>query len=150
MFNDSVAHNVSLWDPRENQERVHSACGRAYCADFIEALPRAYDTMVGDRGINLSVGQRQRIAIARELYRDPEILIFDEATSALDTESEQFIQKSIEEIKGTKTMILIAHRLSTIKNADYIYVLDYGKVIAKGKPKEIQNNKRVLEAYLGE
>ena len=98
--------------------------------------------MVGDRGINLSVGQRQRIAIARELYRDPEILIFDEATSALDTESEQFIQKSIEEIKGTKTMILIAHRLSTIKNADYIYVLDHGFVVEEGKFDELYENQQ--------
>ena len=116
---------------------MRSVCERAYCTDFIEALPGGYDTVVGDRGINLSVGQRQRISIARELYREPEILIFDEATSALDTESEKYVQQSIDDIKGEKTLILIAHRLSTIRNADYIYVLDKGRVVEEGRFNEL-------------
>lgn len=135
MFRDTIASNISFWDDRNGEavtSKVVARCAQAFCRDFIERLPQQYETNVGDRGINLSVGQRQRIAIARELYREPELLIFDEATSALDTESEQFIQKSIEAVKGTKTMILIAHRLSTIKNADYIYVLDHGQVVEEG------------------
>lgn len=143
MFRDTIANNISFWDdlPKEAViSKVVAQCARAFCRDFIERLPEKYESNVGDRGINLSVGQRQRVSIARELYRDPEILIFDEATSALDTESEQFIQKSIETVKGTKTMILIAHRLSTIKNADYIYVLDQGKVAEEGTFQELYSN----------
>lgn len=143
IFNDSILNNVSFWDPTPKEEvnvRVERACLMAQCKEFIEKLPQKYDTPVGDRGINLSVGQRQRISIARELYRDPEILIFDEATSALDSESEQAIQKSIEALKGSKTMILIAHRLSTIKNADRIYVIDQGRVAEQGTFQELYEN----------
>lgn len=143
MFRDTIANNISFWDELADEavtSKVVAQCARAFCHDFIERLPAQYESNVGDRGINLSVGQRQRIAIARELYRDPEILIFDEATSALDTESEQFIQKSIEAVKGTKTMVLIAHRLSTIKNADYIYVLDQGRVVEEGSFPDLYNN----------
>lgn len=145
MFRDTIINNISFWDklPKEQAlSKVVSQCVRAFCRDFIERLPDTYETNVGDRGINVSVGQRQRIAIARELYRDPEILIFDEATSALDSESEQYIQKSIEALKGSKTMILIAHRLSTIKNADYIYVLDQGQVIEEGTFDDLYGNQQ--------
>ena len=96
---------------------------------------------MGDRGIRLSVGQRQRIAIARELFRNSQILILDEATSALDTESENFIKKNIEDLKGNKTIIMIAHRLSTVKKADYIYVLEKGKIVEEGTFNELFVNK---------
>jgi subfamily B ATP-binding cassette protein MsbA len=134
MFNDTIAANVSFWDDRAPvgvRERVRAALHRASC-DFLDQLPSAEDTQVGDRGVNLSVGQRQRIAIARELYRDPDILIFDEATSALDSESEQAIQRSMEAMRGTKTMMIIAHRLSTIRHADHIVVIDDGRVAEEG------------------
>lgn len=135
MFADTILANVSLWDPAPPAEvlsRVRAACAQAECRAFVEALPAQYATHVGDRGINLSVGQRQRIAIARELYANPDIMIFDEATSALDTESERTIQQSIEALKGSKTLVLIAHRLSTIRSADYIYAIDAGRVIEEG------------------
>ena len=144
MFNGTIADNISFWDDRPKEDvmrRVEEQCRKAYCTDFIERLPFRYDTMVGDRGINLSVGQRQRVAIARELYRGPDIIVFDEATSALDTESEQYIQKSLDAIKGTKTIILIAHRLSTIKNADYLYVIDQGHVLEEGTFKNLYENR---------
>jgi subfamily B ATP-binding cassette protein MsbA len=100
-------------------------------------MPKGYQTTIGDRGVRVSGGQRQRLSIARELYKDPEFLILDEATSALDTESEQEIQKSIDGLKGKMTVVIIAHRLSTIKNADYIYVLDQGEVIEEGSYEEL-------------
>jgi subfamily B ATP-binding cassette protein MsbA len=136
LFNDTVANNICLWtgDPREpaTAERVRSAARRAHCDQFIQGLPDRYDTVIGDRGTKLSGGQRQRIAIARELFKNPELLILDEATSSLDSESEIAIQRSIEELKGTLTVILIAHRLSTLRNADSIYVLADGRIVEHG------------------
>ena len=134
MFRDTILANVIGDAPMtaETLDRVRAVCAQAQCRAFIEALPQQYATDVGDRGMQLSGGQRQRIAIARELYRDPDILIFDEATSALDTESERLIQQSIESLQGSKTLILITHRLSTIRNADIIYVIDAGRVHEAG------------------
>lgn len=136
VFDDSVANNISLWECDANQAdcraRVEDAARRAYCDDYIRAMDGGYDALIGDRGVMLSGGQRQRLAIARELFKNPRLLILDEATSALDSESERFIQRSIDELKGTMTVVIIAHRLSTIKNADYIYVLDKGAVIEHG------------------
>jgi ABC-type multidrug transport system fused ATPase/permease subunit len=139
MFHDTIANNISFFDEEVSEAKLHEVGCQASCHEFIAALPNGYETVVGDRGINLSVGQRQRIAIARELYRDPEILLFDEATSALDTESELCIQRSIELLKGKKTMMVIAHRLSTIKEADYIYVIDGGSVLEEGTFEELYN-----------
>ena len=109
--------------------------------DFIDSLEAGLDTVVGDRGILLSGGQKQRIFIARELFRNPNILILDEATSALDSESEKNIQDSIESLKGKITVIIIAHRLSTIKKVDNIYLLDKGKIIEKGSYDDLKNDK---------
>ncbi|MDZ7757198.1 ABC transporter ATP-binding protein [Rhodohalobacter sp.] len=137
VFDDSIANNINLWkgdyenDP-EVQRKVHEAAEKAYALDFIESLPNGFHTMVGDRGIRLSGGQRQRLFIARELFKDPNLLILDEATSALDSDSEKYIQQSIDNLKGSMTVVIIAHRLSTIKNSDKIYVLDEGKVIEHG------------------
>ena len=93
------------------------------CEKFIQKTTNGYNTIIGDKGIKLSGGQKQRIAIARELFRDPEIMIFDEATSSLDTKSENYIHQSISKLKGSRIIIIISHRLSTIKDCDYIYVL---------------------------
>jgi len=143
MFNDNIRNNISLWDrdAPDRDRRVELSAQKSYSDQFIAKLPAGYDSGLGDRGIKLSVGQRQRIAIARELYRNPQILIFDEATSALDTESENFIKRSIEDLKGNKTIIMIAHRLSTVKSADYIYVIDKGKVIEEGSFAALFENK---------
>lgn len=130
MFNDSIANNVAFWSPTDDTS-LRQRCAEASC-DFIERLPAKLATGVGDRGINLSVGQRQRIAIARELFRDPQILIFDEATSALDAEAEDVIRQHLERLAGQRTIVLIAHRLSTIRHADYLYVIDGGRVVEEG------------------
>ena len=142
VFDDSVANNISLWtgDFKKEEscwEKVMEAARKAHCEHFIQEMPKGYQTTIGDRGVRVSGGQRQRLSIARELFKDPELLILDEATSALDTESEQEIQKSIDELKGKMTVVIIAHRLSTIKNADYIYVLDQGKVIEEGSYEQL-------------
>jgi len=137
IFDDTLANNISLWTcDYENdvacRHRIEEAARRAYCLPFINEMSAGYQTIVGERGIKLSGGQRQRLSIARELFKNPKLLILDEATSSLDTESERYIQKSIEDLKGKMTVVAVAHRLSTIKNADYIYVLGKGRIIEEG------------------
>ncbi|REL38574.1 ABC transporter ATP-binding protein [Rhodohalobacter sp. SW132] len=152
VFDDTVANNINLWkgdyenDP-EVRERVCEAAEKAYALDFINELPDGFDTVVGDRGVRLSGGQRQRLFIARELFKMPNLLILDEATSALDSDSESFIQQSIDNLKGSMTVVIIAHRLSTIKNSDKIYVLDEGRVVEYGSYDEltVERNGRFRE-----
>ena len=133
IFNDSIHNNIALWDSDDSShDKVRAAARAAQVSGFIENLPDGYDTILGDNGINISGGQRQRISIARELYKDARLLIFDEATSALDTESETEVQRSIDALRGDKTIILIAHRLSTIRNCDTIFVLKDGSVVEQG------------------
>jgi ABC-type multidrug transport system fused ATPase/permease subunit len=145
VFDDTIANNISLWkgdyesDP-EHRERVEQAARDAYAHHFIEDLPNGYQTVVGDRGVRLSGGQRQRLFVARELFKQPNLLLLDEATSALDTESERYIQQSIDDLQGEVTVVIIAHRLSTIKNVDYIYVLDDGHVIEQGTYDELRGH----------
>ncbi len=138
VFDDTIANNISLWKDDygkdvESRNAIELAASQAFADNFIQELPSKYQTEVGDRGVRLSGGQRQRLFLARELYKHPSLLILDEATSALDSESEKYIQESIEALKGHATVVIIAHRLSTIKHADYIYVLDKGQIIEQGK-----------------
>ena len=106
---------------------------KAQLTEFIGSLPHGLGTLVGDRGVRLSGGQRQRIGIARALYHDPEILVLDEATSALDNDTEAAVMEAVENLQGTKTMIIIAHRLTTIRNVDVIYEVGDGKVVKRQK-----------------
>lgn len=145
VFDDTVGNNISLWKEDYNlnataREKIERSAKQAYADSFISELPHGYNTIVGDRGIRLSGGQKQRLFIARELYKNPKLLILDEATSALDSESEKFIQNSIDNLKGKMTVVIIAHRLSTIKNADKIYVLDKGEIIEEGSYKDLISN----------
>ena len=137
LFDDTVAANIMLWSEGFTQEQVHAAAKQARCLEFIDKLPKGFDTQVGDRGVKLSGGQRQRLAIARELLRSPDILVLDEATSALDSESELAIQQSIDHLKGRMTIIIIAHRLSTIRGADRVYVLSDAKIVEDGGFEEL-------------
>ncbi|MEJ8800547.1 ABC transporter ATP-binding protein [Pontibacter sp. H249] len=134
VFNDTIFNNISFWaEPSpENIERYKWAVRQASLASFIEELPDKDETILGNNGINLSGGQKQRISIARELYKDVDILVLDEATSALDSETEEAIQRGIEELKGKYTILIVAHRLSTVKNADRILVMNSGEVVAEG------------------
>ena len=145
IFDDTIANNISMWqdnlNDKETYNKLRNAAKKANILNFIESLEKGFNTVVGDRGILLSGGQKQRIFIARELFRNPNILILDEATSALDSESEKNIQDSIESLKGKITVIIIAHRLSTIKKVDNIYLLDKGKIIEKGSYDDLKNDK---------
>lgn len=134
IFNDNIFNNITFWAERttENEERFWRIVELASLNDFINGLALKEDTALGDNGMLISGGQKQRISIARELYKEAEILILDEATSALDSETEKIIQNNIEDLHGKYTIIIIAHRLSTIKNADVIYLLDKGNVLEYG------------------
>lgn len=137
LFNDSVANNIALGIDAPDRAAVIRAARIAHADEFIQGLEQGYDTNIGDRGVKLSGGQRQRIAIARALYREPEILLFDEATSALDTESERIVQDAINDVLKERTAIIVAHRLSTIVNADRIVVFDAGRVVEQGTHEEL-------------
>ncbi len=132
LFHDTIRANIAYGESEVDEERVRAAAKGAYADSFIRGLPDGYDTIVGDRGLRLSGGQRQRIAIARALYRDPEILLLDEATSALDTESEGYVQRAIDRLLENRTAIIIAHRLSTIRDVDRIVVIDDGEIVEEG------------------
>ena len=139
IFNDTIFNNISLWDEKnsENLERFNLAVQKASLEDLLNQLPNHGQTVLGNNGINLSGGQKQRMSIARELYKNVEILIMDEATSALDTETERSIQKSIDFLKGKLTLIIIAHRLSTIKSADRIVLMKHGSIADEGTYEEL-------------
>jgi ATP-binding cassette subfamily C protein CydCD len=132
LFNGSVADNIRLGKPGAGQDEIERVARLAQAHDFIAAMPKGYDTQVGERGARLSGGQRQRIAIARALLRDAPILILDEAVSNLDTENELALQKALVEIRRNRTMLIIAHRPSTIRTADRILVLDEGRIVEEG------------------
>lgn len=139
MFNDTIFNNVTFWaEPTpENKLKFSEAINKAAIAEFISGLKKKENTLLGNNGINLSGGQKQRVSIARELYKDIDILILDEATSALDSETEREIQENIDQLKGKYTILIIAHRLATIKNADTIYLMDRGKIVGQGSFSEL-------------
>ncbi|RJF99613.1 ABCB family ABC transporter ATP-binding protein/permease [Noviherbaspirillum saxi] len=132
LFNDTIEYNIAYGKPDATREEIVAAAKAAYIHDFIESLPDGYGSMVGERGLKLSGGEKQRVAIARTLLKNPAILIFDEATSALDSRAEQAIQAQLKEIAKDRTTLVIAHRLSTIADASQILVLDHGRIIERG------------------
>lgn len=132
LFNDTIFYNIAYGNREASYDEVIFASKRAHIHDFIMSLPEKYDSMVGERGLKLSGGEKQRVAIARTILKNPQIYIFDEATSALDTSTEKLIQGSLKEISENKTTLIIAHRLSTIIHADEIIVIDEGRIIERG------------------
>ncbi|KQY16891.1 MULTISPECIES: ABCB family ABC transporter ATP-binding protein/permease [Massilia] len=132
LFNDTIEYNIAYGRPGASRADIVAAARAASIHDFIETLPDGYATMVGERGLKLSGGEKQRVAIARTLLKNPAILIFDEATSALDSKSEQAIQAQLKEIAKQRTTLVIAHRLSTIADAHQILVLDHGRIVERG------------------
>ncbi|HEY6980914.1 MAG TPA: ABC transporter ATP-binding protein/permease [Reyranella sp.] len=137
LFNDTIYYNIAYGRPDASREEVEQAAKLARIHDFIMALPQKYQSTVGERGLKLSGGEKQRVAIARTILKNPRILLFDEATSALDTRTEQEIQRSLEEVSRGRTTLVIAHRLSTIVHADEIVVLDRGRVVERGRHGEL-------------
>ena len=132
LFNDTIYNNISYGVENISREQVETAAKRAYAHEFILDTPEGYSTKIGDRGVRLSVGQRQRIGIAQIMLQNPDIIILDEPTSALDSESEHLIGQGLAEIRNEKTLIVIAHRLSTIRQADQIVVLENGVLTEQG------------------
>jgi len=137
LFSATVRENIAFGRPDASQEEIEAVARRAQAHDFIMALPKGYETRVGERGIGLSGGQKQRIALARALLMDPAILILDEATSSVDTETEYEIQLALEEVMANRTSVIIAQRLSTVKMADKVVVLKDGRVAEEGTHAEL-------------
>lgn len=137
LFNDTLIENIRYGRPDATEDEIERAVELAYLGPFIKSLPKGYDTQVGERGLKVSGGEKQRIAIARAILKDPKVLIFDEATSSLDSESEKAILKALKKVAADKTTIIVAHRLSTIVDCDRILVLKAGKIIEHGNHHEL-------------
>lgn len=141
IFSDSIASNIAVSDEHPNREKLLHAVKVANIQEFIESLPLGYNTKIGQNGVGLSQGQKQRILIARAVYKNPEFIFFDEATNALDANNERIIMENLEQFFKGKTVIVVAHRLSTVKNADQIVVLEQGKIVEKGTHQELSKKK---------
>jgi ATP-binding cassette subfamily B protein len=132
LFNDTIAYNIAYGRPGASVQEIHAAARAAQMEQFIEHLPERYETQVGERGLKLSGGEKQRVAIARTLLKQPAMLIFDEATSALDSKTERALQDELSGLAKNRTTLIIAHRLSTIVHADQILVMDHGQIVERG------------------
>jgi len=137
LFHASIGENLRFACPQASDEEIEDAARAAQIHELISSLPEGYDTPVGERGYRFSGGEKQRIAIARTVLRNPPVLILDEATSALDTETERAVQQALDELSRGRTTIAIAHRLSTIRDADQILVLDAGRIVERGTHDEL-------------
>ena len=145
LFDGTIKENICYPETNLNEDALEIACQKSQASEFIDKLPNKYNTMIGERGQKLSVGQKQRIAIARAIYKNPPIIIFDEATSAVDNETELLIQKALHDISKDRTTIVIAHRLSTVRNADNIIVIGDGNIIESGNHNVLISLKGVYE-----
>ena len=137
MFNDSIFYNIAYGNPAASRAEIEEAARLAHIHEFIQALPDGYETQVGERGLKLSGGEKQRVAIARTILKNPRIMLFDEATSALDSGTEKEIQDNLKEVSRDRSTLVIAHRLSTIVDADQILVLDGGRIVERGRHAEL-------------
>jgi len=133
LFHDTIMNNIAYGRPGASFKDIQQAAKAAYADEFIKNTPQGYNTIIGERGVKLSGGQRQRVAIARAILKNPPLLILDEATSALDNQSEEWVQKALEELMGHRTTLVIAHRLSTIRKANRILVVDKGRIVEEGR-----------------
>ncbi len=146
LFHATVRENLRFAKPEATDAEVEEAARAAQVHELIASLPHGYDTMVGERGYRFSGGEKQRIAIARTILRNPPILVLDEATSALDTQTERLVQEALERLAEGRTTIAIAHRLSTVRDADQIVVLDRGRVVEIGTARRADRGGRALRA----
>ena len=137
LFNDTVSNNIAYGSMHKSEEDIIAAARAAYAVDFIQAMPKGFDTVIGEKGVRLSGGERQRLAMARALLKDAPILILDEATSSLDTQSELYVQQALENLMKGRTTLVIAHRLSTVRNADRIIVISKGRIVEEGRHEEL-------------
>jgi subfamily B ATP-binding cassette protein MsbA len=147
LFDDTVLNNIKYARPEASNEEVFEAANQSMCKEFIDNLENGHETMIGENGVKLSGGEKQRLSIARAFLKKSKIILLDEATSSLDSETEEKIQKALSELTFNKTTIVIAHRLSTILNSDNIYVVDNGKVIDSGKHEELLTQSKVYKNF---
>ncbi len=147
LFDDTILNNIKYANPTANDEDVYEAAKLSMCKDFIDNLEYGFETIIGENGVRLSGGEKQRLSIARAFLKKSRIILLDEATSSLDSETEEKIQKALNELTYNKTTIVIAHRLSTILNSDNIYVVDKGKIIDYGKHNELLNKSAIYKNF---
>ncbi len=147
LFDDTIKNNIAYADMDASDEEIYNAAKLSYASEFIKKLKHGYDTKIGENGIRLSGGEKQRLSIARAILKKSKIILLDEATSSLDAETEDKIQKAITYLTKDKTTIVIAHRLSTILNSDKIYVIDSGNVVAEGNHDELMNNSEIYKNF---
>ena len=150
LFHDTIAANIRFGRPDASMDEIRRAAQKACCADFIEALPDGYDTVIGEGGADLSGGEKQRISIARAILKDAPIIIFDEATANVDPENEDKLQKAMESLSKDMTVIMIAHRLKTIRNADNIIVLDDGVITEEGNHEALMQGNGLYKAFVAD
>jgi len=141
LFSDTIAGNIALQEEITDEKKLRLAARTANIEEFVESLPLKYKTIIGVDGQGLSQGQKQRILIARAVYKNPHFIFFDEATNSLDANNEAIIMQNLEQFFLDKTVVIVAHRLSTVRNADQIIVLDKGRVVETGTHADLINNK---------
>ena len=149
LFADTIENNIKFGCPNATHAQVVEAAKKACCDDFIESLPKGYETVIGEGGASLSGGEKQRISIARAMLKDAPIVILDEAAANVDPENEDRLQRAIEALTGGKTIIMIAHRLKTVKNADQILVIDHGEIVQQGRHETLINQKGIYADFVG-
>ena len=147
LFDDTVLNNIKYANLDATEEQIHEAAKLSRCSEFIENLPKKYETLIGENGVRLSGGEKQRLSIARAILKKSKIILLDEATSSLDAETEEKIQEAIKYLTKGRTTLVIAHRLSTILNSNKIYVIDTGKVIGEGTHSELIENSEVYKNF---
>ena len=147
LFDDTIKNNIKYANIDANDEEILRVAKLSYCDEFIELLPQKYDTIIGENGVRLSGGEKQRISIARAMMKKSSIILLDEATSSLDSDTESKIQNALSVLTKDKTTIVIAHRLSTILNSNNIYVIDTGRVVASGKHEELLENSKLYKNF---
>lgn len=148
LFNDTIEENLRFSRPEATHEQIAQAAKVAHADIFINKLADGYQTLVGERGIKLSGGEKQRVAVARAILRDPELIILDEATSSLDSQSEKYVQDGLEKLMAKRTAVIIAHRLSTVRKADQILVLENGRVVERGSHEDLVKNEKLYAKFL--
>ena len=147
LFDDTIRNNIAYANLNATDEEIREAAKLSYANEFIEKLPKKFDSVIGENGIRLSGGEKQRLSIARAMLKKSTIILLDEATSSIDAETENKIQEAITYLTKNRTTIVIAHRLSTILNSDRIYVIDKGSVVAEGQHKELLNISEIYKNF---
>jgi subfamily B ATP-binding cassette protein MsbA len=147
LFDDTIKNNIKYAKENATDEEVYEVAKLSFCEEFIKNLPNKFDTLIGENGVRLSGGEKQRLSIARAMMKKSSIILLDEATSSLDTETEAKIQEALKILTKNKTTIVIAHRLSTILNSNNIYVIDEGKVIDSGQHKDLMNKSNLYKSF---